>query len=205
MFDASQPDTPSVDAGTLDDTSIPKENDIGQACRSDRDCDELCIDDFPGGYCSASSADGECPDGSTCTPVGRGTQICLADCDPNEEDPCRLGYGCASDFNFPDVCIPGCSLDDDCAEGLKCDPQGGFASEGTCFNPEAEYGDACSDDVDCPSGGFCLGENFGGWPQGACIGFGCDVATNTGCMGDAQCIPSRRSDGLCIDGCEKRR
>jgi hypothetical protein len=49
-------------------------------------------------------------------------------------------------------------------------------------------------------GALCLAEGFAGWPSGACIGFGCDLASDRGCPGDAHCLPGRHGD-LCIDGC----
>jgi len=201
-FDASRPDGAlPMDAGPeVDAEPPPGESDIGDACRSDSDCEDLCIEDFPGGYCS-SICTGDCPAGSTCTPVGGGTSLCLLDCDPASDDPCeRPGFGCPGGFMFPSVCIPGCSADSDCPDGLACDPSGGFTEEGTCYDPDAETGGACEDDESCPPDSFCFSEDRSGWPGGACVGFGCDVESNEGCLGDAQCIPGGRG-GRCIDGC----
>ncbi len=202
VFDASRPDVSSEpDAGPEPDADVPPSSDIGQACRGDEDCEGLCINDWPGGYCTNSCGTGaDCPEGSTCTPIGRGQQICLLDCDPTDTDPCeRGGYGCTSDFRFPSVCVPGCSEDSDCTDGLRCDPEGGFG--GACYDPSASIGDPCTNDEECTASGFCLAEFFAGWPAGACIAFGCDVASNTGCEGDAQCLPSMGGGGLCFDGC----
>jgi hypothetical protein len=183
---------------------------VGAPCGSDEDCTgdvDLCLSDpsfLPGGYCSrACAGGGDCPEGSTCVQVGMGQAFCFASCDPDAtERQCREGYGCASGFGVPPVCIGGCTTDDDCATGLRCDPRGGPLGAGSCYRPDAELGDECRNSESCPMGAFCLAESFSGWPRGACIGFGCDVATNRGCPGDAQCVPGGRgSDGLCIDGC----
>ena len=203
-FDA----TPGTDSGPVTEDGGGMAGDIGEPCSGMGDCDSFCIgesDGFPGGYCTAPCGEGaECPDGSSCTPVGRGMSICLADCEPGAaERSCRAGYGCASSFMIPaPVCLPGCTDDSDCPDGTMCDPDGGFSGAGSCFDPSAGFGDACMESTECPADGFCLEESFAGWPGGACIGFGCDVDANTGCEDDAQCIPSGRGGGLCIDGCE---
>lgn len=205
-FDADIPDAATdtaPDEGTPD-TDPPVDSDIGEAC-SGESCDDFCIDDFPGGYCTAACGMGgdECPADSACTAVGRGQFLCLASCDPSAERPCREGYGCSSDVRFGTVCIPGCTVDEDCAMGLSCDATGGFAGEGACFDASSEVGDSCEDDAMCPAGGFCLAEDFSAWPGGACIGFGCDLDADSGCPGDSRCIPGGRGGELCIDGCEE--
>ncbi len=203
VFDA----TPPPEGGFPDrGTDAPvSTDDIGQPCTSGADCMDTCVtpdQGFPGGYCAVDcTADGMCPDGSTCTLVGRDYSLCLLDCDPTAtERTCRAGYGCASSFSVPNVCIPGCSDDTDCDSGLVCDPMGGFSGEGVCYDPDAMLGDACMSSMQCPAGGSCNSEPFSGWPSGACITRGCDVAANTGCPGDAQCLPGGRS-ARCYDGC----
>ena len=194
--------TPDVDAGPA-----PVEGDIGAPCGTMDDCESFCLsemDGFRDGYCTAPcDADTACPTGSTCTPIGRGMSICLADCDPGAMmRSCRAGYGCADSFMLPGpICLPGCTDDTDCPDGTMCDPDGDFTGAGTCFDPTSEYGDACTDSVECPSDGFCLEEDFGGWPGGACIGFGCDPDSGSGCADGAVCLRSARGGGLCVRGC----
>lgn len=201
-FDATRPpDTGMVEV----DAGPSTEGDIGQPCGTMADCESFCIteeDGFTGGYCTAAcDVDNPCPSGATCTPVGRGQSICLADCDPAAETrSCRMGYGCASSFMLPGpVCLPGCTDDTDCAEGTMCDPDGGTA--GQCFDPTASFGDACTSEDQCPEDGFCLNESWAGWPGGACIGFGCDPDTGTGCADGTVCLRSARGGGICLDSC----
>jgi hypothetical protein len=201
-FDAG-PDLGPPDLGP-DLAAPPSGGSIGAACTDDTECsgDGQCAPapDFPGGYCTQLCGDTDCPTGSACTPIdGMGTMICLDECDPAAAvRQCRMGYGCAQTMFGPAVCVPGCTDDTDCTGGTVCDPTGGFA--GSCYSPDASIGDACTDDAMCPAGGFCFAEDFGGWPGGACIGFGCDAAANTGCPAESVCIPGRRG-GLCVADC----
>lgn len=190
VFDATFPDA-GTDAG-------PPESTVGDSCRGDMDCDgegASCLTDFPGGYCTSLCDGEECAAGATCIVVDRmGTSLCLDSCDPGaSDDECRAGYGCATEAGF--VCLPGCEDDDDCEIGV-CDPNGGFNGEGSCYDPDAEAGDACAQDEECPSGNFCLD-----LPGGYCASFGCDVESNTGCGAGTQCLPRGRRFGACFLGC----
>lgn len=197
-FDAAPPpDVPEVpDAG-------PPPGTIGEACREDGDCgtNELCVD-FPGGYCTADCGSMDCPSGSSCVQVDRATFLCLADCDPSAEAPCRAGYGCTTDPSLGNICIPGCTTNDDCASDLECDEAGGSAGEGACFDPSANVGDECEEDTECPAGNFCFREAFGGWPSGACVAFGCDPVADSGCGEGATCLDAGGGDGICVASCE---
>lgn len=204
-FDASMP----TDTGTPDadvDSAMPPTGDIGNPCSSDADCTGSCVDALPGGYCTnVCRSDADCPGASSCIPVGRGQSICFANCDPAAtERTCRAGYGCSTSFRLPgNVCYPGCADDSDCSGSSQCDPTGGGAGAGACFDPAASIGDACTDDAQCPASGFCLGEDFAGWPGGACIGFGCDPASGTGCADGSVCIPAGGGGGggACVEAC----
>jgi len=130
--------------------------------------------------------------------------FCLDECDlASPERSCRMGYGCATSFMLPaPVCIPGCTDESDCSDGLACDPMGGFVGAGSCYDPTSSLGDACADVADCPSSSYCLTEDEAGWPGGACIGFGCDPDSGTGCDGDAVCLRGGGGGGgACADGC----
>ncbi len=157
-FDAMMPDGGTTDGGG--DVVVPPAGDVGNACDSAAMCDELCIEadmGFPDGYCTVDCSLSEtCPDGSVCTQVAGGVFLCLAGCDPSgTERSCRSGYGCASSLMLDGaVCIPGCYDDTDCPSGSTCNPDGGFAGEGSCYDASASLGDPCTDDSDVPGG--CL-------------------------------------------------
>lgn len=202
------PDGTFADAGPPDAGPVVV-NPVGDACASDTDCGDTgtCLADpefLPGGYCSvACAADEDCGAGGVCLMIGMGQSYCFRSCEPGATPrQCRAGYGCGSlGFGSPPVCVGGCTDDTDCADGLRCDPTGGFTGAGGCYSPESALGDACTAPEDCPMGGLCLDEPANGWPAGSCVTFGaCDVGTNTGCTGDAQCIPNG-DQGLCVDGC----
>ncbi len=208
-FDAPPAPEAGADA-TPDSGPLPGDGEVGAACTSGADCEgNLCIgegDGFPEGYCTSLCTGGmACPDGSACVQVSRTDSVCFDVCDPaGAPKQCRPGYGCATSPYLPQpVCMPGCEVDADCGEGLRCDPTGGFGGAGQCYDPSAEVGQACTSERECPESGFCLGEGFAGWPGGSCItSTDCDVEADTGCPGDAHCLPAPRGGTLCVDGCE---
>jgi hypothetical protein len=198
-FDAARNDS-GFDAGF--DAHIDRMG-IGDPCTGMADCPGLCITELPGGYCTAAcDSDEDCPETTTCVGLGGGFSGCLATCDPSAtERQCRMGYGCGASMFLPaPICLPGCTDDTDCPMGLSCNPEGGFEGAGTCYDPTSMLGDPCTSATDCPLGGSCLSEEASGIPGGTCGVVGCDVEGNTGCDGDAQCLPLRRR-GLCVDGC----
>ncbi|MEO0322072.1 MAG: hypothetical protein AAF447_03875 [Myxococcota bacterium] len=205
-FDLGEPDLGPEDLGVVD--AGPGEPVVGGVCATSDDCGGRfeCLSDpglLPGGYCSAF-CDGpdQCGDGAVCVGVGRGTAICVRECDPALEDACpRAGYGCGDGVNVPSVCLGGCEQDTDCEDGLSCSRFGGNGF-GACFDADASIGDACGATEECPAGAFCLGEGFAGWPGGSCIGAtGCDPGTNAGCTGDARCTVFAGFGAFCLDGC----
>jgi hypothetical protein len=196
----------SIDASTAD-AVMSSMGDIGQTCGSDTDCNEFCAtegDGFRDGYCSQVCDETlPCPTGSACVQVTRDQSWCLDECDAGADTrDCRAGYGCAVSVTLPaPLCIPGCTDDTDCPTGNVCNPSNG----GSCYDPDAEWGDPCTGASECPDGAFCFGESFRGWPGGMCIAFGCDPASTTGggCPTDTVCIPGGRSGfGRCIPTCE---
>lgn len=73
------------DPGDIDGT-------VGNACTSDRSCDDKCYmgGDFPGGFCSvACASDHDCPDGTFCMEAENG--VCMFSCP--DFDCTRLGPG----------------------------------------------------------------------------------------------------------------
>jgi len=182
---------------------------VGMACTVDEDCPAaapICLvgDGFRDGHCTefcAGDAADTCPAGSHCTPIGFMRDVCLAECDPRAERPCRQGYGCGPGGPVAAVCAPGCDVDDDCPEGLSCNPDDGGLHEGECFDPEAENFDPCTEPEDCPSDSWCIRERDRGYPGGACTIFRCNEIDDTGCPGDAHCVFDFYRDPICIDGC----
>lgn len=71
--------------------------------------------------------DGDCVEGLHCQPSGNLQEMCVADCE--EDDDCHAMFGeaslCAA---FAKTCTPTCTAHEDCASG-KCAFSGGF-----CFN-----------------------------------------------------------------------
>lgn len=201
-FDA----TPPPDTGPEPLDAGPS-SDIGTSCTSSADCEGgYCITEdmgFAGGYCTMGCAtDTDCGEGGACIQIDATTSFCFDRCDPAAATrDCRAGYGCASSLEIPSVCLPGCTDDTDCTEGLRCDPTGGFSASGRCYDPTAQLGDPCTDETMCGAEAICYAEDFAGWPGGSCVAFGCDPASGTGCAGDAVCIPAGRRGGICVDGC----
>jgi hypothetical protein len=185
---------------------------VGTACGLDEDCTgtaNLCLSSagfLPNGYCSLTCIPmdpASCPEGSQCVQISMTEAYCFDSCDPAATTrECRAGYGCASGFGVPPICIGGCTDDTDCPMGLRCDPTGGASGAGSCFDPAATLGAACTASPMCPMGATCLEEDESGWPSGACVGTdGCDVATDTGCGTGAHCIPGGFSGGICVAAC----
>lgn len=200
-------DASSRDAAV--DSSVIPAGSIGAECASAAQClgpGATCLTGselVPNGYCSKSClGGGECPLGSTCLQTSGTEAYCFGECDPEADSrQCRPGYGCSrSTPSLRSVCVGGCSDDSDCTSGLRCDPES--AVGGACYSPDSTLGVGCASDENCPMGGFCFAEAIGGWPGGACIALECDLASNLGCTGDGQCLPSLPGGGAaCVDGC----
>lgn len=193
VFDATFPDT-GTDAG-------PPPSNVGASCATDGDCRgpaDLCITEL-GGYCSlVCGSDADCPSDSVC--IDLGTPVCLRACDDDPTDPCPDGLGCRSGQpGIPPICLPGCDTDAECGDGLSCLSGSGPFLAGTCVDPDAELGGPCTSDAECPPSAACL-ESLD-YPGGVCVLAGCNPNTNTGCPGDAQCLPQGFGGGVCWDGC----
>jgi len=200
-----EPPPPARDAGFDAGFDAGPGVPVGEECAEDADCGGdggFCLSEgegFAGGYCSSVCVtDDECPSGSACIGVGGGMSLCFDVCDPAATDrECRAFYGCASGLGIPmPVCIPGCTDDTDCPEGRSCRPTGG----GSCFNPDAAFGDPCESSIDCADGQRCHSEARRGYPGGMCAVYGCDADANTGCPEGAHCVSGGRF-GRCFPGC----
>lgn len=198
VFDATFPDA-GTDAG-------PPPSSVGTRCESDDECaaggpDYYCEPNL-GGYCTTSCDETiACPMGSTCVQLGRGLNVCIAECDPTAEgDQCPDGNGCSpGGSGLPPVCLPGCEADAECGDGNECVVGGGDFGSGLCVDPDAQLGGACTSSADCPLNADCV--TSADYPGGTCVVSGCDPNSNTGCPNDAQCLPSGFGGGACWDGC----
>lgn len=176
----------------VSDGGPPPTGEIGSDCTDGSVCKSgFCIDDpsFPGNYCSQDcSADGVCPDGSTCVDYG-GYKFCLDGCGADSD--CREGYVC--DYKVcrprcnrdqlctaPDTCMQGrckgaCQTDDDCKGGTRC-------RGGKCVPP-------CKTDNDCVPGNTCNLQTGDCSPKpGKPMGQAC---TSSGECATAYCLPTR--------------
>jgi len=71
----------------------PHSDEVGAACRDDRDCVDRCLKgkDFPGGYCSLDCRDDrDCPGGTYCADKSGG--VCLLACGDSRD--CAPEYEC---------------------------------------------------------------------------------------------------------------
>jgi len=191
-----------ADAG---DAFVPS---VGMPCASDDACPEeapICLVDpgFRDGYCTQFCVDASviCPDGSQCTPISFMTKVCLAECDDTAAPPCRPGYGCGEGAPVAPVCAPGCDVDADCPDGLRCNPDDGGLGEGECYDAGAELGDPCIEPEQCNIDSWCIRERDRGYPGGTCTIFRCNEVEDTGCPGDAHCVFDFYRDPICLTRC----
>ena len=90
----------------------PVDRAVGAACNGDRDCQDRCLTDWPGGFCTLNCRDDrDCPTDAVCTDTRGG--VCLMLCDSSRE--CRdllddNDYECDDRRNVrggrDDVCVP---------------------------------------------------------------------------------------------------
>lgn len=76
-------------------------SEVGETCERDADCEDRCIDDWPGGLCTLEcrTHDG-CPADTWCVDTQGG--VCLFSCESDRECLDRLGdgYACKRDEDF---------------------------------------------------------------------------------------------------------
>jgi hypothetical protein len=196
-------DVPITDAGA--DVPPSSETNYGAACTSDVDCvaanglPERCLPDsqFPGGYCSASCAEGidECGDGAVCLDTSVGG-LCMAPCDVPAE--CRSSYECCS-VEASAACLPA-GLTGQCVT-----PDPGTEPEPEPEPEGAELGESCADDTDCGAGESprCFNQVPGGYCTSDCTDdsqCGGGVCANLG--GFSLCLAPCGADGECSNDLE---
>ena len=73
-------------------TSCQRDREVGGECRDDLDCNDECIEDWPGGFCTVRCRDNrDCPGSTVCIDTRGG--VCLFECDDRDECRDRLGGG----------------------------------------------------------------------------------------------------------------
>lgn len=211
----------------VDDSQCPGVNSV---CRS------AARDGWPGGFCTIP-----CFDRTPCE-VRDGEDSFYNSClqRPGEaeafcENGCRTGIDCGRPDTLtcslgasPDgsgICIPVCSVDEQCGDGAFCNPFSGECQAEPFVDPAESgleiTGGPCDADSDCASG-FCIVEGTptqpSGWVRGYCASncilpagyntndyyFQPELPQGT-CAGDAICSLTNsrtRGDlGICFDAC----
>jgi hypothetical protein len=126
---------------------------LGKPCTSAAECDgaQICLSDFPRGYCSADCAsDGDC-DADLCV-----NDVCLAAC--ADDGDCRDGYSCIH-TDPGRACAPpalgfhalsdSCEDDADCGDGLTCLVVTDGARQCT---------ETCTSVLNCGTGALCIAD-----------------------------------------------
>jgi hypothetical protein len=148
---------------------MPGQGRLGDACGNNSDCaSDLCIAEFPSGYCSAVCEDSDaCGDMGSCWSLGE-QSLCLKNCMGQADCRVNDGYVCDGD----NTCYPGdnapeppagmtpiggpCDDGGECiGPNNQCIPQEG-AEGPTGFVDGYCYQTDCSDDRPCPMGSECF-------------------------------------------------
>lgn len=170
---------------------------IGAACDSDEACgepDALCLDGFPGGYCSAAcGSELACPGDHVCVATAGGprcAQACAGD------EGCREGYRCAEHGTGDDV-VRICDIASDIQppQDAGVDADVGEDSGGTLLY---DYASACRSSADCSADPRLAAVCLPGFPGGYCTAF-CEVGSDD-CGAGALCVPST-TGGICVPSC----
>lgn len=218
--DGGPADAGIEDAGPLDGGPPA----IGSACTSDAECGSGHCDLQPtGGYCiDACTTNTDCPEGSSCQQIGRGTAYCLALC--HDSDECRDDYTCQS---IAATCIPaaGCTKDEECPEGSICNENSGFCTGAIgaryhvgstctgdnqcvvgpypfCISPDMNFTDGycssvCSNDGQCGARAVCVAGLITGENYKICMQ---SCASNSDCRDQYNCL-DRNDQKFCIAWC----
>lgn len=188
-------------------------------CNSDNDsdCEEACgngvID--PGETCDGDCRT-SCSDNNACTAdsISGSPSTCDVVCTNTRITACQTGDGCcpsgctySTDRDCP--CTPAVcgsagrecgSPADGCGGTLSCGncPAGFTCSNFTCVpvSSGGNIGDACTQDVDCPTGGYCgTNPNFkDGYCSKSCM-------LDNDCPGGSHCGNKSNGTGECLKNC----
>ncbi len=126
---------------------------LGKPCTSSAECDggQICLMDFPDGYCSVDCGSNADCDSDQCV-----NDVCLASC--ADDGDCRDGYLCVHTVEGR-ACAPpalgfyalsdSCGGDTDCADGLTCLVVSG--DDRQCTKP-------CTSVLNCGTGALCIAD-----------------------------------------------
>lgn len=164
---------------------------VTPTCGDDDDCagGKSCVE----GACVAAdgvacSLDDPCADGFTCSAdddPGDGGACNAIVGDGNVNDACAADDDCSTGACAGDVCVTQCTLDQACAEGLRCVLDG---PRRVCVLPTGDgaTGDACDDARDCLSGTCARAPAPSGGAADAVCAPACDDAHP--CAGSDFCL-----------------
>ncbi|PZR04425.1 MAG: hypothetical protein DI536_34270 [Archangium gephyra] len=129
----------------------------GGACTSFLQCQgDVCLQNWPGGYCSDNCNNQSCGAGSSCVALTQQNSYCLQDCAWNGgASNCRSGYICERRLttNGNAVCYPACSGNASCpASAPTC--QNGFCCGGVGYRC-CSGSSPCLNGKACDSDGYC--------------------------------------------------
>ncbi len=146
---------------------------------------------FPGGYCTTSCSNSDCPENSACDTL-QGYNVCLSSCATRED--CREGYDCLPSSAGDLVCMPSCTVLG-CGSGERCDE-----TSGDCYHDGPSIpGGACENSLECAMDGWCLQEERFGIQGGFC-GVRCDDSVS--CPLDFSCVKMTWVS-FCLEVCEQ--
>jgi hypothetical protein len=165
-------------------------------CAVDDDCgpDETCIDEVCG-EATVCSLDDPCSKGFACVAAEVDGRCLFVQGGRRLTDDCTSDVECDSGACTGTVCVNGCTLDDACADGLRCVLDG---PRRVCVSPLADGvdGAACTDPRDCLSG-TCVRPptpDDSGTPVCAPA---CDAAHACAAVGDL-CLPLKEGARACL-------
>ncbi len=219
------------DAGAADAQVVLQPSTLFGACVQDAQCPgegAICRSSqsagSPGGVCTVP-----CEDRTPCdfnnvyhhclARVGETQKYCEQRC-INGLDCGRSGFTCQLLSDQEEgICYGLCSTDEQCGEGLRCEPYGSRCVAPDAPDEGAINGEPCAAPEDCRSN-FCISEADNGWPGGSCISqcilpsgfnstsfYGGETLPQATCPDGSLCLSllgatARGDPGACVKACD---